>query len=805
MQKSPAHVVRRLCAPPSAPTSSSAPGPLYVSDAIDCGGIPPQELQRQLVSSSFLPPLRASLPLAEDEGAFGGLWFWESYRRMLWGCDVLLNLSGTGVSLSEDTIETQKQLRLRAIKEWRQQHLSDKGDESVKERNPRIGLYASAKLEVLFATALSVAVHVAQQPILEKAQGPQALVLCATKDQCDEFTHILNYFCSELHLVVHNLFDLYPSIPSDKRAEIVVGTPPLWDNVIPPSTTTMRAARRVGLEDLLSVVYDGPSPTYVTTRWRPYTADFISQLVLCDVEQQTDLGFGPLLTRWLRNEADSPLPRDHQLYILMGNGHVPYAHDQASRVTLLRQLEERFQFSRGRGHAAVEVGFGPTLSTQLPPPPPSPPTGRKRGRDDADDESSDTHRRQTSARDHGDAPLSCGVLVRKALSFPRLLLDASAFTDLLGGIAEEVRSFWSHYHVDMAAEQRDGAGTVTADVPGDGLNMERVVQFSLAFICTPVGTAGNSSSSPLLPTTAPTLLQEACLLVQPSAHMNEAHMQSRYTLLFKHLEDKLNGMLFDGSVMSLVNMEDAQLGVTYQPVAPVTMRQFTSLGTQCALRQGPATQFPSVYLCAVEATTTISAAKREKELEELRATRQRICEYFEAEAGTHRDANDGDAIDQVPIGAFLPDWGAHAHPFSVMVLRGFTLPRELLCGCPQSGRKPLILFYLEECTQYGRLVSYYCFEKKHSDCDADGADKAVPLEGTRVTAETSLFLEFSSHEAAAEAVRLFSFRQDTGSITAKLFRVGVYYAGVKAEEEKRHEGGGDDDSDLWFDLSLLAE
>lgn len=757
------------------------------------------------VSPTFVGLLERELPFRDaqspDAASFGGLWFWQGYRHSLFGEDVVYRLCGTGISLTEDTIESQRQLRANQV--------------GSRQQTPCLLQHASSKLEVLYAIGLSVSMHVAQQPILEDEQGPQALVLCATKDQCDELTFVLNQFCAELHLVVHNLFEPFPSMPAGKRAEVVVGTPTLWESV---ARLRVGTGDRTGLENLLSEVYRGrPPPTYEQTKWRPYSLDHVAQLVVFDLELQVAMGFGSLLTHVLstsppplsgkrKDVADASLPLQCQLYVVAAGGDCDTL-DSHTSTRLLDICRERSRRSRG-GCAEISL----VAVAQSP--------------------SSDSRKRSRASDEHGDeksvstagavSQCNVGVLFHNAVTHGRLCVDVGALDDFCGGVLAEADAFWTRFESDCQTQQAEPITSVLA--------------LEVAFICVPTG-----------PIDGQLCVQETCVLARPSSLAATATTAfrppvasgSRLELLFKHLEERFSGELFDGSVVMCSNLSSplcaAQFHVLQDhDLSPVVLREL--FNTDAATDRPTAERKTAAVFLRRSVVPRGVLEERLHAVCDARATSVAVVTTAVMPERNEDTAEEGFQVTRLPPWTFLKDRYPR-QAFSVLALRGIAGSLEELCRSaesatsPTSGRrvltKPLALFIVEECCQYGRVLSYYCYQQKTSLADTstlgtsssvnDNERNGPQCSGDATGTTASVFVEFESAASAVEAVRLFSYRfqRDGGGDNAawaqqgrrqpraRLFRNATYYAGVELEADNASHDDVDDD--FLTELSLLAE
>ncbi|KAG5511169.1 hypothetical protein JKF63_07111 [Porcisia hertigi] len=858
----------------------------------------------QLISSSFRPIIEKVLPLpasACGSGAAvcGGSWFWEMYRHALFGENIVAHLGGTGISLAEDPLNAQVELRLKMC--------SEDAAALPTHHRTKTFLHGSVKLEVVYALALSVALHVAKQPLLEHGEGPQALVLCATKDQCDELAYVLNEFCASLHLVVHNLFEPYPPMPADKRAEVVVATPPLWESLAkydqyPDPARLGSASQHEGLEDLL-VRVEGEGqlpPTYDLTRWRPYSLTHVAQLVVFDVELHINMGFGALLLRILRppqepspslcksmgSSGTGKLALSCQLYVIVGGDRFAVDADAVHSLLDAVRAGGRLRFNDGTAELSLATSF-PAQDSDEGSCAPLSHGARKRRREE--DRVCNHHgqgspdKNNTTASPCGDGTPFEGVLIRRALSHARLLADFTAFTDFVSRVVEEASTFWESFESGIC----DDAGTHRTQSPASaylttgGSNDDagnagqfptsavsssflRCARVELALLCA-YSACLDSQSRPAV--SEAYRAQEVCVWVHP-ALSSPTSLSSRLTLLFQHLNDRLNGELFDGSVVQCVLASDAErLPFTLSPIAGSAA---DGEGSRLVLQQelfryGPSFIQPALLSIARksgEAAAAATAARNAERMETLSVVEKVTAVNKGAEASPG----------YVPKCCFLstlPHAGQSASSLlssavppsdvsTVLVLRDIAPSRLALCGGETTINsqvhfageiKPLALYLLEECCQYGRVLSYYAYEAPLTaaiiDALEDGQDacgsgveeglaaqaetamdRKKPLVSGGQRASVSLFIEFASADAAVEAVRLISRRfapqheqlQSNGAPVglprARLFTNCTYYEGVLQElsSEMKYDGPVDSDQSADADsgfgdlyISLLAE
>ncbi|KAG5486698.1 hypothetical protein LSCM1_07951 [Leishmania martiniquensis] len=843
----------------------------------------------QLISSSFRPFIEKVLPFpasAHNSGAAvcGGCWFWETYRHALFGENVLIHLGGSGISLAEDTLDAQVELRLRVCPK-------DNLD-LPSEHHKKVLTHGSAKLEVVYALALSVALHVAKQPLLERGEGPQAVVLCATKDQCEALTCALNQFCASLHLVVHNLFGPYPPMPADKRAEVVVATPPLWESLAKfgqysDHARVSTASQGEGLEDLLLKV-EGEGqlpPTYDLTRWRPYSLAHVAQLVIFDVELQINMGFGGLLQRILRlqpgpspvvgksasSSAVGKLPLSCQLYAVAGGDRFVVETEAVRSVFEAVRSSGRLRFNHGTAELSLACPR-PLLDSDEDVSAPLSQGVRKRQRV-GDGQENPCKSNPTVSPAENETAFE-GILIRSALSHARLLTDFTAFTDFVGRVVEEASAFWDSFESGICddagshgtpspvsspltagkSNSRDGDRFPISAVPASFLQCGCV---ELTLLC---ARAANPDSQSCLAAGETYRAQEVGVWVHP-ASSSPASLSSRLTLLFQHLNDRLNGELFDGSVVQCVLASDAaRLPFTLSPIArsPTDGEGIRLVQQQELFRYGPNFMQPSLLHIARKSGDEAAAATASRNAERLEA----LAVVEKLAAATKGAETSPGCLPKCCFLSTFPRAGdgatsslsstvAPSDVSTVLVVRHVAASRVALCGGdavtspqmqPPGEVKPLALYLLEECCQYGRVLSYYAHEATPATIVDTAEDEqeaeAGDLEGLAAPRETvvrreqplstaeqlttaSLFVEFASADAAVEAVRLFSRRfalqhqqlQSQGTPhrlpRARLFTNRTYYEGVLQElssHTESDESAVDDDSHFGdFHISLLSE
>ncbi|KPI87616.1 hypothetical protein ABL78_3273 [Leptomonas seymouri] len=842
-----------------------------------------------LVSSSFQQIIRDALPYPQPfsttSSTPGGIWFWEIYRHALFGENVIVNLGGTGISLTEDFPASQAELRVKACAEY----------VPVSARSRHLLAHGAAKLEVLYALSLTVALHVAKQPVLEHAQGPRAVVLCATHSQCTEFAAILDLFCPLLHLVVHNLFEGYPSLPADKRADVVVGTPPLWESVSQlgggSSIINVDAAAHFGgLEDLLlDVEGDGQlPPTYNLSRWRPYKLTYVEQLVLFDVELQVNMGFGPILQHLVDEQdaltsscktykevrAKRRLPLSCQQYVVVGGDRF-CVHDDAVELLLKEVRKGGWTLANdGTAEMALSSVHARCKGDPL----------LKRFREEA----AGTEEQQTSIRrtedseggqrGHSVAAINStqmlpgtllpsegldGLFIRSALSHAKLITDFEAFTDFTQRLIDVAEEFWLQFE-GIARGERDVAAVIGGASDAADANarlskkpsamVSRVLKVDLALVCVKLeavdppkrGVCEHSSIA------ASHRAQELGIWAHPAPTADSAY-SSRFVLLFKHLSDHFNGELFDGSIVQCVLAEDIpRLPYSLHPLN-VSSAPAVGLLFNAAFTYGENLLQP-VLLEMVKRNTgedAIVCAERANE---------RLCVTLAREG---RDSTQRRREEGIPFSFFLLPRSNSPSTLSlksslpvvpvdtgtIMVLRHLFISREEACGVRavtesvtlHSAEKPFVLHVIEECCQYGRVLSYHVHEDtlespqssftsvtSNSDRLPAVADLKAPEAEAAVwnahKTVLSVFVEFASADSALEAARQFAQRfavqaaqnnqTDGHNPRVRLFRNSTYYQGVHQDEMRTFKpdstnAGGADDSDGFFDdlitESLLAE
>lgn len=767
----------------------------------------------QLVSSSFQPLMVGALPypkyFSSVPCAPGGIWFWETYRHALFGENVILQFGGTGISLTEDFLVSQAKLRGEVCAEYTSSSL----------RSRCLLAHGTAKLEILYALSLAVSLHVAKHPVLDRGQGPRAVVLCATYSQCAEATTVLNAFCSSLHLVVHNLFDAYPSLPADKRADVVVGTPPLWEYVsqVASGASTLNldvAANLGGLEDLLLCVGGGESqlpPAYNLSRWRPYGLAHVKQLVVFDVEQQVNMGFASIVHQICKGEHSAPnspkvipgsrerkgIPPSCQVYVVVGGDR--WCADRGAVECVLRTVRERG--STGAKVGTAEIRLFPAASTTSS----NRPRKRARGSEDAAQEEKTIICPLKSEAVNSGRPLTetvvpatplvsvaspqtafDGLLIRNAVSHARLLADFEALSDFKLRVTELAEKFWLSFESSAAAEAcGPGAAVKAAAAPADisarssatiQTSVLHWVRVDLALVCTRLasdslnggGVAETSQGEPTY------RAQELGIWVHPSSGDSTGYA-SRLKLLFQHLFDELNGELFDGSIVQCVLAEDApQLPYCLHPLqcSPLLEEAFS---------YGSDLERPMLLEIACKCKEGLQIAQ------EARAN-ERLCVTAVKESGSLVTLDDEQG--GVPASLFLlPKNSKHpakhfrsslptvaAEVATIVVLRHLLMTKEEACGggtgaarsSSDVNDKPWLLHVIEECCHYGRVLSYHVHEDllhRPQKCPAQLQDSTETnlCEPSNEDAfwdahrvALSIFIEFATPESACEAARQFA-------------------------------------------------
>ncbi|RNF04853.1 uncharacterized protein Tco025E_08025 [Trypanosoma conorhini] len=701
--------------------------------------------QERCISPSFVPLLKEMIPRHDTALGFGGSWFWNCYLNALHGEDVFLDLKGTGVNLSEDSLDTQVALRRKLASAEDAKRLAAATE------------HCSAKVEALCALCLSVVLHVSHRPMLEREQGPQALVLCATKDQCDELYALLDRFGSALHLVSHNLFGAYPPMPSEKRADIVVGTLPLWESVARLSPL----AALDGLEEILYQVSHNSRWTSSSTRWRPYSLDFVTQLVFLDLDLQHALGYGPMLQRLFvghkrpviaglqRAKTKAPqggreggttssgLPHRCQMYCLVGGG----CKQGKKLFETLRVSRER----RGDGTARREV-VRIALRDTLPQADVSEEHAigapRKRRRDEDEDD---------VAVCEAPAAALPRLVVHNALSHSRLMLDAAAFDEFAVETKRRAQSFWSRFEAapSSAADGEGGVGSVVD------------VQLAYGCIDSDCCTATNARTW---------FVAETLAIVTPVG--DGATHPTRTALLMRHLDDELSGQIFDGSVVQCF----LQRGAMTRVAAGAVMLHSVFSATARSISQEPLfLRLVGEEGAAEEAGNATGNADTDQGTVNARTHRARLRQRAQEASSAVKGTT------SFPLHKFLALSEVELWR-TVLVFRQIAPSLSVFCDA-QSDAKPTALLYLEECCQYGKVVSYFIFEQRYGGNEERGC--------------VHFFVEFAAHEAAAEAARQFSLRFTSGGneaenhVRVKLFSNELYYEGVAVEAQKQRGAAGD--------------
>ncbi|KAG8342599.1 hypothetical protein ERJ75_000834100 [Trypanosoma vivax] len=750
-------VIRKICDPPIADICDVPM--LSVQSERQFTTKSSAEVMKKFISPSFTPILSELIPHSTASLGFGGGWFWSCYLHALHGEDIFIDIVGTGVSLSEDPLNAQVLLRQRS---------SLGGKNSANE----IALeHCSSKLETLCAVCVSVVLHVAQQPMLEDGEGPQALVLCATKDQCDEVYALMDRFGAALHLVTHNLFGAYPPMPVGRRADIVIGTPPLWESV----ASLKSSSTHTGLEEILNHISQGSRWATSSTRWRPYSLNFVAQFVLVDLDLQYALGYLPTLKRLFmskktpglpvanssslqQNQGNPPtysqmgLPRDCQMYCVL-NG----LDTSRELFSTLRTLRNDPTYP-GSMFGLACIGLRLESVNQ---------------NDFIDGVQVCSSRKRT--RDC-DGP-TCGgsqvgneqhyLIIHDALSHSRLLADLNAFGELVVEVERRANAFFARFEVLPETDSKvDSVASMSS---------EAVIDVRLAFVCRPAGESSAVGAEMWL-------VRETVAVVRP-VNAGAVH-SSRAALLMQHLEDELSGQIFDGSVVRCLHCCFSLNEVARNSVLNHDI--FTA--TAMALSQEPL--FLDLEGCAAGAKIRNEAPEH-------------LAHLRDVAVQTSRRSSDKGCF---PLHKFLSQAPCQSGR-SVIVFRCIAPSVPALCEGADAA-KPIALLYLEECCQYGKVISYFVYEQPGA---GDDGDKRVHF-----------FVEFETAEGATEAVRQFSLRLANEpqfgerAVRVKLFSNSLYYEGAAAQLRLQfceHEtlcgptSGpvlSDDDDDL-MNISLLAE
>nr|CCC91605.1 unnamed protein product [Trypanosoma congolense IL3000] len=247
----------------------------------------------------------------------------------------------------------------------------------------------------------------------------------------------------------------------------------------------------------------------------------------------------------------------------------------------------------------------------------------------------------------------------------------------------------------------------------------------------------------------------------------------------QHLADEFSGQLFDGSVVQCFHLCHAVRHIESRDVV---------LGSVFATTAKLLCQDPLFFFMDDGKESDDNGAAVLGRRAELREAAVRASSAVMSEA--------------FPLHKFLSGTPCPSKR-TVLVLRSIDSPRTVNCVTPVT--KPALFLYLEECCQYGKVLSYFVYTQLGSEGD----------EGT-----VDFFVEFQTCEGAAEAVRQFSIRfanqmQRNGMSTrVKLFSNDLYYEGVATELRKasnkspdeRDRGGvvfGSEED--FMDISLLAE
>jgi hypothetical protein len=852
-----------------------------------CGslGQASEEEFTELVSSSFHQALRDTLPFPETLSSTlntpGGIWFWETYRHALFGENVIVRLGGTAISLAEDCLAGQAELRAKACVDYT----------PSTERSRNLLAHGAAKLEIVYALSLSVALHVAKLPVLDRAQGPRAVVLCATHSQCAEFTAVLNHFCPSLHLVVHNLFEGYPSLPAEKRADVVVGTPPLWESVSQlaggSSVINIDAAARLGgLEDLLVGLEDEAQlpPVYNLSRWRPYNLGYVEQLVLFDVELQVNMGFGTILHHIVQDENDPPslfkgggavrangrLPLSCQLYAVLGEDRWRIDHEAVE--ALLKAIRERGSASANGGSAEIALSsrfeeHHSTLTRKRPrgnetkgvPPAEELCRTKDDGRGSEEQPASSMELADASASAFPAQKAFDGLFIRNAISHTRLLADFDALTDFTQRVIDVAEEFWLCFegvtheerNAPVAIEDRSGrqANAGSQEAAKASAAVLRVIQVDLALICvrSAVGACSKEDEGESGDASASYRAQELGVWVHSGPSVTDTYA-SRATLLFKHLLDRLNGELFDGSVVQCVLAEDAaRLPYDLRPLA------FEAI---CArhLIQVEAFSYGVSLLRPLLLEISKKPVDQEVKAATERADERRCVTSTDGTGNSAQHRGEG----SVPSSFFLlprkktvmtASFAPWRPPVpvdvgTVMVLRHLPLSRQQACGGTAAAEsrpsndmeKPFVLLVIEECCQYGRVLSYHVHEdvvqlpQASTEPTEQTCGTADAIEDTRRqdgeasklgthTAVLSLFIEYESSDSALEAARHFALRFAGDALRTpqlerrcprvRFFRNATYYQGVLQDNQTtmQHDFGNaaDDEGNDCFFADFLTE
>ncbi|ESL07389.1 hypothetical protein TRSC58_04921 [Trypanosoma rangeli SC58] len=733
------------------------------------------DFQERCISPSFIPILKEMIPRYDTALGFGGSWFWNCYLHALHGDDIFLDLKGTGVSLSEDLLDAQVFLRRKLASSEAEKQFAAATE------------HCCAKVEVLCALCLSVVLHVSHQPMLEREQGPQVLVLCATKGQCDELYVLLDRFGSALHLVTHNLFGAYPPMPSEKRADIVVGTVPLWESVAQLSPLTVLD----GLEEILHQVSRNPWWT-ASSRWRSYSMDFVTQLVFVDLDLQNALGYGPMLqrlfaahkrsvvagSRQAKNKTphggrdggatSSRLPQRCQMYCLVGGCKqgkelfetLLVSRDRRVDSTVRREMV-RIALKQALLHADSNGERAASAS-------------RKRGRDEHGD---GIGVEGESVREHS------RLMVHNALSHSRLMLDVTAFDEFAAETKRRANSFWSRFEA-------------TSILTDSERGMRSVVDVQLAYGCMRFDRCAANN-------TRMWFVAETVAIITPVGD-GTTH-PSRTALLMRHLEDELSGQIFDGSVVQCF----LHRGAMGRVAAGAVMLHSVFSATARSISQDPLfLRLASEEDVADEEGSLPGKADTDQDTVDTRTRRARLRQRAQESSSSVKWTS------SFPLHKFLALSEVQSWR-TVLAFRQIAPNISVFCDT-QSTAKPTALLYLEECCQYGKVVSYFIFEQRRGGKEGKGC--------------VHFFVEFVTHEAATEAARQFLLRftgegnEAENHVRVNLFPNELYYEGVAVEVQKQQgvtvdgctmrnndtttnedKDDDDDDEDDFMGVSLLGE
>lgn len=399
---------------------------------------------------------------------------------------------------------------------------------------------------------------------------------------------------------------------------------------------------------------------------------------------------------------------------------------------------------------------------------------------------------------------SVGLFVRHAISYARYLADPSTLEELRAGILKQCSAFWDSF---------DGLES------GEGTEINKSVDVHLAFLC--------GAADPLSDKTSPTqqscLLKVAGVLVRPTS-LAMQEKPSRVTLLLRHLEERLTGTTYDGSTISCIAIGENG----------VLSRGFTVLRSDGShpLLSAPEISFFNPILIAPKETASADEIAAEEAVLELTEVRLKA---FEDAA----PAQKATMTDFPPQAAILEEL-APADPFTVLVLRNVSRTVSEMCNSPPcSGvngdsepKKSYVQYVMEECCQYGKVISYFCYQDKtkglpnssasarssvsraDSSSNSNSSDEAIcaaavaeKSPNTTLSETTAaLFIEFQSASCALEATKVFAQRFALSSNSAEeklrpkvtMMRNSAFYAGVAQENHPSS------DDDLLFDEPILA-